>query len=390
MSSSDDTVTAETETPAEACATSETQGSAEVRAVPEESAGCDSVDASDAAELKAGESDVPRGIKWTYREVLRGKSDVILVADVAFFALIILAYYVAAAASGGGHSSSIIAGIVKGAVQLKADEFACNLSAALVILAPLIIVIWPVVALFVMIGLRIRDRNVPRTERNLFIHETEAARAWTWPWSIMVGVFDFTAVFYLLVSVCSPIAENLDGDVAAVFSLLGTLLCLVIAERRVVRVSHAMSAKLPGNRKSLLATLDGAFDSMMEEGYRNDVARAKVATIINDGVVRSPRHAILLVKGVALRTKVKLFSAFLNSMIHGVLAAFSFGIAATVVNDVGAVDGVFASDHGDEYVAGLREPNLIRPHFVVEVAAVIVTTVAATIDILAIAGSLYS
>jgi len=313
-------------------------------------------------------ADVKRGIHWTYRDILRGKSANILVISGVF----LLAMSVEAAILMGmdGPSPGGFLGLLKDVLTLKAENFARDLCELIVVFIPMLLFLWPFVALILMAYYNFRDRKVPRTEKSIYCHEIEASKGWSWPWSVMVGTFDFTATFAMFIGLRSLLDNAFELEGKDAITIIFTIVCLVFAERRVRYTSRKNAAIKPGNHLTVCAVLDGLLDSLIPESMRTDLGRAKVATVISLGICRSPEAASVLVAGIDLRTKVKLFSGFLNSAIHGVLSALSFGIASTLANELGDVGGKFASGKDEELVAKLREEGTEKPYYLVEVIAI--------------------
>ena len=146
-----------------------------------------------------------------------------------------------------------------------------------------------------------------------------------------------------------------------------------------------MAAYLPGNHLLIDEVAHGEHDAELPEHLRSDLGRAQVACVLSLGVVRTIPWAARIVDGIALRTRVKLFSGFLNSTIHGILSAFSFGVASTLANEIGAVSGILACGEQEQYLAELSARAETRPHFWIEGAAVIMNAIYLTYMVIAIA-----
>lgn len=331
--------------------------------------------------MEQNEETIPTGIHWTYREVLRGKASITLVIGLA---IICVASCIFALWLGDDSMKGItIPGLITDILTLKADMIAQDLALTLVVSAPILVLLWPIITLGIMIYCNVRDRNLPQTPENLYLHELEAATAWTWPWSMIIGTCDFTASFSVALALIAFVGTSLSFDSKELLTFIATIGCLVFAERRIQRATRAMTTRLRGNHETVKAIMDGKMDHLLPEEMRDDLGRAKAATTIRLGVVRSPKHAILIAKGINLRTKVKMFSAFLNSAVHGMVSAISFGIASTVANELGDIGGKTAAGSQDVVVENLMASNERRPHFIIEAICIIACVVIATFTIVA-------
>lgn len=324
--------------------------------------------------MSTNEDTTARGIHWTLREVLRGKSADILVISAIIATIASMASVLFVDPRYLEYTDSVPA-LIQGIMTLKADAVAKELSTTIVFLSPLILVLWLPVAAVIMAICNIKDRNLPRSPENLKLHEVKASRAWTWPWSVLVGTFDFSGSFSILTLAISAMGNYIPNEMASLLKLLASIACLVFAERRVRRASLTMVTRSAGNQEAIAAVLDGSFDCFIPEKFRNELGRTKTATVIRLGVVRTPRYAALLVSGINLRTKLKLFSGFLNSAIHGVISAVSFGIASTVSNMLGYVGGRVPAGGRDEIVEFLTTPEERRPLFIIEILATVIGVV---------------
>ena len=339
---------------------------------------------SRAREADGAACDVSRGIVWSYRDAVRGKNWLSLIICMAIIAV---AFVVIGLVSLGldqneaqASGVEVATSIVDDLFTIKAQDFGQALGIVFVVGMPALVILFPIVSFILKIAYTVRDRSVLRTPENLAAHEREASFAWMWPLSIIAGAVDFTAAFAIYDIACTLLEPK--GIVPPAFlTTLVVVVCLVWAERCIRRLSRGMAAYLPGNHTLIQEVACGQRDAELPEGMRNPLGRAKVARALSLGVVNTLPWAVRLVKGIALRTRVKLFSGFLNSAIHGILTAFSFGIASTVANEVGAVNAAFAEGREEEYLASLSARADKRPSFKVEAVCLIVCiayTVAST------------
>ena len=317
-----------------------------------------------------------RGIRWTFREVLRGKCSIALAICLVIVALALFAAIELFAAQSLGEANSP-AGFLDGLVSVKAQEFGQVFGIVFTFATPAIVVLFPVTLLVMKVVYSIRDRNLPRTPENLEAHRREALFAWSWPLSMVVGAVDFTAIYSVFDLPCT-----IAGVALPVFlSTLLVIACLVVAERRVSYVSRGMASFLPGNYLLVDEVVAGERDGELPEGMRDEFGRARVACVLHLGIVRSLPWAVRFVNGIGLRTRVKLFSGFLNSAIHGMLSAFSFGIASTLANELGAVGGELAAGRCEEYFERATERRDERVRFWPEAVCFAACVVFVTISV---------
>ena len=323
---------------------------------------------------------IPRGIKWTYRDVRRGKYSVALVICMVLITLFSIYAYISSVANGS--TLGIVTSLADGVAQMKVQEIGLAVAEMLVIMLPFVIIFFPILLLILKAAYTLRDRNLPCTPENLAAHEREASPHWLWPASIIVGAIDFTALFsaYDAIMVTAGISDIASNS--AVLSLIVGVVCLVFAERRARRLSRGMAAYLPGNHLLISEVAKGEHDAELPEALQTEFGRAQVACVLSLGVVRTLPWAVRIVKGISLRTRVKLFSGFLNSTIHGIITAFSFGIAATVANETGAVAGQFVAGNQDAYLEKLATRAEKRPRFIIEVICFIWCIVYVTVTLM--------
>ena len=311
-----------------------------------------------------------RGIRWTYREIVRGKNWLTLIICMVIVGIIMTALVIGTG-SAKEYGDPTAVTVADSLFDTKAQDLGQILGIVFVMSIPLLAVLFPAVSIVLKIIYSLRDRNLPRTPENLEAHEREAAPAWMWPLSIIIGAVDFTAA-YAIFDVIIVVFFTQGTEVPTFLSTIIVMACLVLAERRIRHVSRGMAAYLPGNHLLIEEVARGDRDAELPESLRTPFGRAKVARVLSLGVISTLPWAVRLVKGIALRTRVKLFSGFLNSTIHGILTAFSFGIASTVANEVGAVSGAFAEGREEEYLAGISAKANARPSFKIEIICLIV------------------
>ena len=325
-------------------------------------------------------ADVPCGIKWTYRDILRGKSHVAL--SICFVVVGVLTVLCVAVSIATGQFSIKISDVLQGSVTLKADQVGEMVGVAIVIFLPILVVAYFIAAFVLKIAYCIRDRHLPCTPENLKAHHIEASGSWRWQFSMLFGAIDFVAMYAIFQGVEWLVSTYASREFPAVVTTVVTVVMLVIAERRVRRISEGTAAYLKSNAVAVAQTLDGSRDGELPENLRNDMGRSGVALVLSLGVVGSVKWAARLVQGAGLRTRVKLYSGFLCSFIHGILTALTFGIASTVVHELGRVPDAFAKGKQDELNAKLLEKAPTRPKLYLEVIALLICVVYVTIQLL--------
>ena len=324
-------------------------------------------------------ADVPLGIKWTFRDVLRSKSHVALSA--CFVAVAILTLICLAMGVFAGEFSVRMSDVVQGSMSLKADQVGEIFGVLLVIFLPVIVITYFGAVLILKIAYCQRDRAVPRTPENLKAHRVEAGGSWRWQFSMLFGAIDFMAMYAIFDGVRWLLRTYFSHEFSAATLTVATVVMLVIAERRVRYISEGMAAYLKGNGVAIAQTLAGQRDSELPQKLRNDMGRSSVALVLSLGVVGSVKWAARLVCGVGLRSRVKLFSGFLCSFIHGILTAVTFGIASTVAHELGRVPDAYAKGKQAELDAKLLEKASARPRLYPEVLALLVSIVYVTIGL---------
>ena len=325
-------------------------------------------------------ANVPCGIKWTCRDVFRGKSHVAL--SICFVVVGVLALLCLVISIATDQFSIKISEVLQGSISLKPDQVGEMVGVSIVIFFPVVAIVYLISAFVLKFVYRIRDRHVPRTPDNLEAHRIEASGSWRWQFSVLIGSLDFVAMYGVFQLIRWLFSTCASRELPAVATTLATLVMLVLAERRVRNVSERTAAYLKGNGLAIRQTLAGMRDGELPEKLRNDLGRSSVALVLSLGVVGSEKWAARLVQGVGLRTRVKLYSGFLCSFIHGILTALTFGIASTVAHELGRVPDAFAKGKQAELNEKLLEKEPTRPKLYLEVCALLICIVYVTIQLL--------
>ena len=344
------------------------------RPIPNEATGEGVAGAVDAT------ASVPCGIKWTVRDVLHAKSHVVL--SVCFVVVAILSIICLVIGASASQLNVQVSDVVESSISLKADQVGEAIGVLVVIFLPVVAINYFVVALVLKIVYCIRDRHVPRTPENLEAHRIEIGGSWRWQFSMLFGAIDFVAMYAIFEGIRWAFRTYANFELPTAVITIVTIAMLVIAERRVRHISEGTAAYLKANGVAITQTLAGERDAELPEKLRNDLGRSSVALVLSLGVVGSVKWAARLVLGVEIRTRVKLYSGFLCSFIHGILTALTFGIASTVSYELGRVPDAFAKGKQDELKESLLKKASTRPKLFPEVLALLVSVVYVTIELL--------
>ena len=328
----------------------------------------------------AAPANVPCGIKWTCRDVFRGKSHVAL--SICFVVVGVLTLLCLVISIATDQFSIKISEVLQGSISLKPDQVGEMVGVSIVIFFPVVAIVYLISVFVLKFVYRSRDRHVPRTPENLEAHRIEASGSWRWQFSVLIGSIDFVAMYGIFQLIRWLFSTCTARELPAVTTTLATLVMLVLAERRVRNVSERTAAYLKSNGLAIRQTLAGKRDGELPEKLRNDLGRSSVALVLSLGVVGSEKWAARLVQGVGLRTRVKLYSGFLCSFIHGILTALTFGIASTVAHELGRVPDAFAKGKQAELNAKLLQKAPTRPKLYLEVIALLICVVYVTIQLL--------
>ena|GEM_PF-4577520 len=269
-----------------------------------------------------------KDLRWTLGGVYRGKTGWVFGIATGIVAILIVALF---AINAKYATISVSLADILNALHSgnHAQDFAINIVPFIVLCALPVLILSLPVALVVKAVLDSRAEKTEATAETVGRHRREMEFSWSIAFSILLGLFDFCAVYYVCMSAIALVAPNWTIPVFLDSSFV--LAALVVAELRIRRVNNVMLA----SKEDLAPLLDdvraGRYDAEIPESLRNPLGVTRIVKMLDIGAARTVKGAVRYIKMYAIRDRLMHMSAFLCTAVQAFVVTVTFGYFTKIV-----------------------------------------------------------
>ena len=285
---------------------------------------------------------VPTGVRWTFFEILRGRTLLVLLAAAGLFALLALPVLLQDAAGPAAAIGALLKGISEYATG-DSYRFAFLVAPAVNVFLPIIAVLGIPCALVIRAVYNRREEKAAPVPRAGEVHAYDTRFTWNVLYAALLGSLVFVVLFLVIMQLFLWALAllyqigliPLEAGPSDTAMLLLTFVALALTE-----IPNRWLAG-PGDANDLVAEklAAGGYDAWLLERLRDPEGRALIARLLGAGAADTVRGAVLLARGLELRERIADSSEVLGDLLDAfatILTFGSFGLVAGAAEDARA------------------------------------------------------